>query len=326
MKSHSASLAWLQGQKKIKFIAGNKFSKPRQRGSLLIPVIVLIVVVSVLAATISMLYGVSMKSSVDNNLSLQAFYIAEAGLEKATREWSVDNLYAGEGAVPFGAGAFTLSVADTDYTGAALPSNQKRLISRGTITGSPNVSRTVERIVGSGGDLLNETFPNLNNWLTEGPMLNTCINNDTSGLQTGGQVTISAGAFMAEVTRVNERRKGYRQHTLPSPASSGSSLTISFLYSKEKGSKPPRELTMAFDLVWSDDTTTRIWNHCGTANVNGNTFTTTTTVPAGKSLTAVRLAYDVYNTNKNSISRIYFDDITITGATFGIMSWREAFP
>lgn len=128
----------------------------RQRGVLLIAAVVIIMVAGVMALVIVTLVAGASGAGAQQLQATQALYIAESGLERAIYRWNLDNTYAGEGPLSFGGGSYTISVFDTDSSGATLPAGRKRLRSVGAIGSSPPGQRTVEVVVGH--DLFAEPF------------------------------------------------------------------------------------------------------------------------------------------------------------------------
>ena len=119
----------------------------KNRGFALIAAIILIVVAAAMAVVLATLVSSSTQSGALHISSAQALFIAESGLERAIRQRSMDNTYVGEGPVAMGQGSYTITVFNTDFSGALLPSGQRRLRSVGTIG---NETRTVEAIVRTG--------------------------------------------------------------------------------------------------------------------------------------------------------------------------------
>lgn len=119
----------------------------RQRGFLLIAAVVLIVVAALVLTVIVFLSTTGSISSVRHLSSNQALFIAESGLEKGAREFSLNSAYAGETGTSFANGSFTITTRTTDFSGNTLPSGHVRLHSVGQIAGGA-ASRTIERIVG----------------------------------------------------------------------------------------------------------------------------------------------------------------------------------
>jgi hypothetical protein len=122
-----------------------------QRGFLLILAVIIIMVAAVMAAAIATLTSGGAQSGGLHVQSTQALFIAESGLEKAIRERSLSNAYVGEGPTTMGQGSYTITVLNTDFSGAALPSGQRRLSSVGTIG---SATRTVEAIVRTGAAMM----------------------------------------------------------------------------------------------------------------------------------------------------------------------------
>ncbi len=121
------------------------------RGFALIAAIILIVVAAAMAVVMTTLVSSSSQSGAKHISSAQALFIAEAGLERAIRQRSLDNTYVGEGPVAMGQGSYTITVFNTDFSGAALPSGQRRLRSVGQFD---TATRTVEAIVRTGAAMM----------------------------------------------------------------------------------------------------------------------------------------------------------------------------
>ena len=122
-----------------------------QRGFLLIVAVVLIAVAATMAAVIVTFTAGSGQAGGLHVQSTQALDVAESGIEKAIRARSLNNAYAGEGPITVGAGTFTTTLFSTDFTGAALPSGQRRIRSVGTVG---TATRTVEVIVRTGAAMM----------------------------------------------------------------------------------------------------------------------------------------------------------------------------
>ena len=104
-----------------------------------------------MAAVLATMVASSTQSGGMHISSAQALFIAESGLEKAIRQRSLSNTYVGEGPVAMGQGSYTITVFNTDFGGAALPSGQRRLRSVGQVD---NATRTVEAIVRTGAAMM----------------------------------------------------------------------------------------------------------------------------------------------------------------------------
>ena len=91
-------------------------------------------------------------SGAQNN-SVEALFLAETGVERATSRFATVACNAlGEAAILHGRGQFTISNGlSTDFTGAALPANRCRVPVTGEILGALRVGRRVEAIIERGG-------------------------------------------------------------------------------------------------------------------------------------------------------------------------------
>jgi hypothetical protein len=118
-----------------------------QRGFLLIMAVVLIVIAALLLTVMLFLGVAGSESSAAHSQSKQALFIAESGLEKGAREFSLSSAYAGENGTTFANGSFDITTSATDFSGNTLPSKHVRLRSVGQISGGAAI-RTAETIVG----------------------------------------------------------------------------------------------------------------------------------------------------------------------------------
>ena len=129
----------------------------RQRGSLLITAIVILVTLALLSAVATRLFITQARSGGDFNRAEEAQLLAESGMEKAKYELSQTSTYTGEINTAFANGSFTITLLYTDFDGLALPTGQARISSTGTLTAAAGlmISRTVEEII---------TVPILSGW------------------------------------------------------------------------------------------------------------------------------------------------------------------
>lgn len=128
-----------------------KMRHPFQKGFALIAAIILIVVAAAMAVVLVSMVSSSTQSGALHVTSAQALFVAESGLEKAIRQRSLDNTYVGEGPTAMGQGSYTITVFNTDFSGALLPSGQRRLRSVGQFD---TATRTVEAIVRTGAAMM----------------------------------------------------------------------------------------------------------------------------------------------------------------------------
>lgn len=123
----------------------------QQRGFLLITSVVLIVIAAVVLGVMVFLSTTGNQATVRHLNSKQALFIAEAGIEKAIRNWKLSlnppTPYTGEPTTPFANGTFTVTIDSTDFSGAPLPADQLRFISVGTAAGGVAM-RVAEAIAG----------------------------------------------------------------------------------------------------------------------------------------------------------------------------------
>jgi hypothetical protein len=122
-------------------------TRKHQGGFLLIAAVFLIVAAAVAAAAMAFFVVSGGQSAAGHLTATQALFIAEAGIEKGSREWSLNNAYTGETNTPFAKGVFTVTTDPNDFNGNPLPAGQIRLRSVGTVSGT-SATRTAEAILG----------------------------------------------------------------------------------------------------------------------------------------------------------------------------------
>ncbi len=322
-----------------------------QRGSLLIVAVVMIVVMGFLGSAVAFLATSQVSSNVNQAHASKALFIAESGLERGMRQWSLSpSTYTGEGPVVFADGDFTISVSTNDASGNPLPANQRRISSSGRVaTQGGNAVRVTEVIAEISAAGVSEPFNDISAWPTAGPAGDTfnracppTVDNITAPASTGW-VTYdptenapgsTGGAFRAEVdaTVANGRLSGYREHGLPAPFAAGDNLLLDFWYRKIRDKGKTDNMMMAIDLVASDNTVYRLWSDCQIQKINWTNTSLNWTVPAGKSINRIRLAFDVKNDNKvkkNEAYAVLFDEVNLSGPGGGgisVSNWQDVIP
>ncbi|MFQ5487041.1 MAG: hypothetical protein ACE5ET_01165 [Gammaproteobacteria bacterium] len=121
----------------------------RQRGALLIAAVALILIMGLLGSAATFSFIGQQRISVEYRQTADALAVAESGLEKGIRSWKTTLGYSGEAGTIFGAGAFTITLWNSDAAGNPLPPGQMRIRSEGTISGIDGtpVTRIAEAIV-----------------------------------------------------------------------------------------------------------------------------------------------------------------------------------
>jgi len=288
-----------------------------QRGSLLIIAVVMIVVVGFLSSVVAFLAVSQLDTSTEDDSNVAAQYLAESGLERGVHQWLQNPAsYVGEGPLTLGNGNFTITVSTTDFSGAALPANQRRITSLGGVSGAGGTdSYTAEVIaqIGSGGGFT-EPFPDINNWLAAGPSGDkfyigcSLSGSNTKSPYTEGSVFVdpsdnapssSGGAFRAQVVAGNKKEElgGYRERNLTTHLASRDKITLDFWYKKVRGRPTPGNMMMAIDLVATNDSVYRLWSDCATNNINWTAASVAWTVPNGRIIDRIRLSYYIQNGN-----------------------------
>lgn len=307
------------------------------RGYLLLGALLLLTVVSALIVTSSLLFTSQTAASTDALFSLQAQYISHAGIERGILRFKQNpGTYWGEGPIIYGAGQLTIAVFTTDTNGQPL-NNQYRISSTGLINnGTGSFSRSHEVIAGFAAGIFNDHFIDLNNFPNTGPNGDT-FNGDcpprtdnTTVQRLGGTLTIDntqnapaspGGALRARVTTANSRLTQYLEHVFTPGYNAGQILNISFYYKKDDGTKALKDLMQALDLVASDNTIYRVWSNCSKSDIPWSSVNTTFTVPINKTITKLRLGFDIYNGNKTQTLQAYFDALSITSSAQLTVIW-----
>ncbi len=253
----------------------------RQRGSLMIITIVMILVLSFLGVAITFLSVTSTHNAVDELAANEVLFLAESGLERGIKQWSLaPSTYAGEGPVNFGNGSFTVT------TPVILSATQARISSSATITTiSGSVNRTIEAIANLGGPPISEPMTDLDNW--EDPVL---TNNQ-------GKYWIAGGVFRVRTDNKNgDTYSGYRETdptSLIFTLSAGQSINLDLEYKKKCNNAV--NMDMAVEMVDTTGISYIVWSE--TTIFNNNSWltapTTTWTVPAGVTVNRLRLSFNL---------------------------------
>ncbi len=248
----------------------------------------------------------------------EAFFLAESGIEVATKNWI-------DGTPCDGSLAQTLVLDSrrtiiieqgftTDFDGVtALPASQCRIRARGEIAtlGVVQVSEFIATDSGGGPTLIEYHFPSdINDFSTSGPSSGgypfRCNNTGNGSLSEVGTTTWDGvnnaptsvgGAFRARLwswffggSRIH---RGYREATLPTAISAGNTVDLSLYFAKTMGNASRvQNHHMYLDLVATDGTNYRLWcNEQITDFPWTNATTTGWVVPAGMTIDRIRIGY-----------------------------------
>ncbi len=294
----------------------------RQRGSLMIVSIVMILVLGFLSVAITSLAVTSSHSNMDELAASEAFILAESGLQRGIKQWSLaPTTYTGEGPVSFGNGSFTVAAPVVISASQATISSTASVPS---INGS--VSRSVEAIVDLGGA---NSIPtdDLADWPTE--VLN----------KTDGATDIVGDGIRFRTLDINKAKyKGYRETSAASPLitlNSGESIDLAFEYKKvwitgTPDTDLPKKMNVDVEMVDTTGTSYVVWSENNEFN-NPSWLTAATinwTVPGGVTINRIRLSFDLQRSKRGYISEVSFKNITITSASgsSSILSWHEIIP
>jgi hypothetical protein len=209
-----------------------------------------------------------------------------------------------------------------------------------------NAQRAILATLGqNGGAMLSEPFPNGSvpsdaaggNDCAVSPALAWCYNYQNNGgtslYDAAASVNVDGtGSLRAESSLGrNNRLRGYRQRTLGASIAAGTAVTLQMAYKKNYAVVPSSH-AFEVQLVYSTGATVTPagWGHALASNANIWTVLAPAafTVPAGRTVTAVRIYFDLRNPNNNGAqTQVWFDEVRITtpgGAT--VLSWQELVP
>lgn len=130
------------------------YTSTKQRGvAALMAVLFLLFMLGVVLLLAHQMAATDVYDSGAQNNSVEALFLAETGVERATSRFATVACNAlGEAAIAHGRGQFTISNGlSTDFSGAALPANRCRVAVTGEILGTLRVGRRVEAIIERGG-------------------------------------------------------------------------------------------------------------------------------------------------------------------------------
>jgi hypothetical protein len=127
----------------------------------------------------------------------------------------------------------------------------------------------------------------------------------------------------------NNRLRGFRQRTLAASIPAGTAVTMTMAYKKNYLVGVPNSHAFEVQLVYSTGATVTPagWGNAAASIANAWVMLTPAafTVPAGRTVTAVRIYFDIRNRNVNgSQTLVWFDELTLTipgGAK--LLSWQE---
>jgi hypothetical protein len=342
----------------------------KQRGAAALITVLFLLIVVAFAVLVSLtMSGSDVSDSTSQHNSIQALFLAESGVERAAAlittggaaACSATGLNAGSD-YALGDGVFqVLAVPAPAYdalTGLC------RLRVTGRLHGA---SRTVEVDLRAGGGSV-YNFPDaasMNDWATAGPATTyrttsfcptspgvipagtnditagyILANNSTYVARDAAQPTgANAGSFYvhtADITNGNTsggRVAGYRETTLTSPITAGTTINASFYFRKERNGGQPDWIFMAIDLAATDGTLYRLWCEGASSDIAWGAIATSVapfTVPAGKTIDRLRLVFDLKNktsgagTSDKRLQQVWWDQVNLGGGgATSLVRWTE---
>lgn len=310
----------------------------KQRGAAgVVAALFLIIVVAIMLQVISNRAGTNIVDTSMQSVGTQAQFLAESGVERAFWNYrktgtSCNNLGglagAGETGVEF--------VASSGNLVDIVPLQTAPGLCNLTVTAnmvSYDVSRTISPIL-SGNMLIDDNFPDISNWTTSTPGVDTILSDcpstgpTTTAVDAGATFTYDAteNATTGDTTGSinitspsgkNNEIVGFQNYASTISAPAGSTVDVWINYQKIRAGKPPVTFLIAVDLVDSSDGSIyRAWCDSGAgANVTwsaGGDFAQFV-VPAGKNIDIVRLSYHIENasTGNPQASNLFFDNLKV---------------
>lgn len=303
-----------------------------QCGTSIIAALFIIVVLAFMGLMFATLIGTGSLSGVNDLQAAQALSVAEGGIQYAlengvycTYNYGPTNI---DPSTP-GSGSFT--VITTSVSPCIIEST-------GTVG---SASRTVRAEV-SAGTLLNELFPAGSipsdavpgNGCTVNPTLPWCFNYQRiEGSSLYDTVTATPDGTGSLLARTNvgsrTRFRGYRQWTFATPITAGTTVSLQMQYKKFYRTARPQSQVFEIRLVYSTGTTVTPLGWGDATQSNANTWIALAppafTVPAGQTVTAVQIYFNLRNANNwGAQTFIWFDEVRLTtsgGVT--LLSWQE---
>jgi hypothetical protein len=234
------------------------------------------------------------------------------------------------------------SLPSTHNLGSAL--TQAVITSTGTVG---NAQRAVRATLDqNGGAMLSEPFLNgsvpsdaaAGNDCAVSPALAWCYNYQNNGgtslYDAAASVNVDGTGSLRAQSNLgrNNRLRGYRQRPLGASIAAGTAVTLQMAYKKNYAAALPSSHVFEVQLVYSTGATVTPagWGHAAASNANIWTALAPAafTVPAGRTVTAVRIYFDLRNPNSNGAqTQVWFDEVRLTtpgGAT--VLSWQELVP
>ncbi len=307
-------------------------NKTQQSGFYVIAMVILIMAASVIALIVSRSYFNNALINAESSTGSESFYLAVSGAERGIRQWSLNNLYTGEGPNALGNGTYTVQVFTTDFTGAALAANQRRIRGIGNVNNSQS---TVDVIIQQGGT----------NLLTNGDFQIPGVCPGVPLQPSNWTITFNIGINPWQCTGVGNsvgivdcknigscggggNRTVNLQQTLSSTfVSTGAAYTINYNYNIDAFAGN-QNIRVRFRLRRS---TGGAWYNSSWQNYTATTGgfvsgTNTITPPAGQTIGFFQIQLVVRGNNSKRITIDNVELIPPGGGTITVLGWREMFP
>jgi hypothetical protein len=301
---------------------------------------VVLIVIAALLLTVMLFLGVAgNESSAAHSQSKQALFIAESGLEKGAREFSLNSAYAGETGTTFANGSFDITTSTTDFSVNTLPLGHTRLHSVGQVAGGA-ASRTAETIVGPENLLPLSANADFNapagacsppckptNWILDVEPLGAFVPWQDAG---GPETPATRAAYADKPSPGNSTATNAGNFTFSSPVivTAPTTLQMSFDYKVVTSGPTGQEMQLTFTLT--DGTT--MWtaprfDSGNTTTYQSGSVTFTITGTGTKSIT--NLGFSLF-LKSGQPKEAWLDNLALTTGSgppkIEVKAWREVFP
>lgn len=294
-----------------------------QRGAITLIVVVLLLLL--VGAALSVVLSVSGSGGAGASAqedSIAALFLAESGLERASKRWANGILCAdlAEAEIPFARGSFVIEAAE-------LVGNVCRIRVLGKVNHSARMVR------GDATTLLYEPFPKANS-LAAWPEVVL----DKEGLSkfdpAASALADNTGSLVIQTNRGNKKKfEAYRRRTLSTSITGPQVMTLNLNYKKyyTPASVTPAEQTLAVRLVDSEGDVhdVAVFDEISNANVWLKSPTFSFAIPEGVVIEQVELYYRLKNGKAKKPPKpqtfIWVDNVRLTTsvAAYPLKTWTE---
>lgn len=309
-----------------------------QRGvAALMAVLFLLFMLGVVLVIANQMAATDVHDSAAQNSSVEALFLAESGLERATQLHGTGVACGAglmEGSMAFGRGEFEI-IAPTPFLVGALC----RVRSAGRIG---NVTRVIEGDISAGGFV--EHFPSAAdfaaNWTETNNQVTGCTPPAPGYYTVYGNATGSTGGHIFAVSCIpsdNDRLRYTVERPLTTSfvATAGVPINVTFYWRKSSNdTSGTRPHLLELNILATSGQRQTLWSDNTRVNMAGWQFQTVSVVPsgamAGRTVDRVELNFDLRENNPGGNPILYvaggFDFINFGGGNNSVQQWREVVP